>query len=112
GEARHEPLEVRHDRGEHGLLGHELRHDRLPRARSAPPRKVPLRMVVPAQQRPRDPERLGLSPRRFHRNATTTAAKMSPKDTRYRGCTPSPSQNAANSMNTTSVIASCRTLSW
>ena len=51
GKARHEAREVRLDRRDDRLLKHELRHQRPVRAGSAPPRQVPLRPVVPAEQR-------------------------------------------------------------
>src|SRR5262249_12225718 len=45
-------------------------------------------------------------------NATSTAARTSPKETRYFAWSPSPSQSAANSTKIVSVIASWITFSW
>jgi len=53
-----------------------------------------------------------LAGRAGQRNATTTAATINPNDARYFNWKPSPSQTAANTMKTTSVIASCMIFSW
>src|SRR5262249_1105080 len=110
GEAGHEALEVRLDGGHHRLLQHQLRDQRPVRAGRAAPRQVALVAVEPGQQARRDARERAAA--RAHRNATATAASTRPNEMRNFGRSPSPSQSAANTMKTISVIASCRIFSW